>query len=198
MHIWKLYKLNFVARRASDQSREEVPRKSDGLLKFSMIWCSIHGWCIGLKWFNMVESWCKFNVMARRASDQSREEEPGKIKPTMIEVSCLELLFITHTYRAWHYCCFCLELLFIAHTLHFISHTKHLLFIGHTKHGATLAILQYIFCLLNFTTHHFQQLPRFYLMHYWMIVAKAPRNFATVALGSHLIAPTVMLAVARW
>ena len=32
-----------------------------------------------------------------------REEEPGKSEPTMIEVSCLGLLFIA--YQAWRYSC---------------------------------------------------------------------------------------------
>ena len=74
-------------------------------------------------------------------------------KPTMIEVSCLELLFIAHTAPV------------------------------------------YIFRLLNFTRNYFQQLTR---SSFYAPPEQLSRHFATVALGSHLEAPTVTLAVARW
>ena len=46
-------------------------------------------------WLGIIRILYKFNFVARQAPDQqSREEEPGKNESTMIEVSCLGLLFI--------------------------------------------------------------------------------------------------------
>lgn len=51
-----------------------------------------------------LESSIKFNFVARRPSDQSGEEEPGKSEPTMIEVSCLGLIALySAAYQAWRY-----------------------------------------------------------------------------------------------
>ena len=104
---------------------------------------------------NMVSGKCTGTFINKTLCQDRSLTSPERSlgKPTMIEVSCLELLFIAHTAPV------------------------------------------YIFRLLNFTRNYFQQLTR---SSFYAPTEQLSRHFATVALGSHLEAPTVTLAVARW